>query len=114
MEKIKFDFVDYYLRKLPVDVNKLIYEYYDNFCCYCENEMSLCFCCEKYFCMIARCGNSLCVCEKMNRYGFYPYGVSVYVCPNKCIEHYENCFYQTFYRYNCNLYCYECYDKKIN
>ena len=60
MEKIKFDFVDYYLRKLPVDVNKLIYEYYDNFCCYCENEMSLCFCCEKYFCMIARCGNSLC------------------------------------------------------
>ena len=117
MEKINFDCVDNLLKVLPVDLNKIIYKYYDNYCNVCENEMGLCKSCEKYFCMMRRCGNSLCICEMMSGYGFFPYGISPLICPNTMMkqrEHYDNCFYQTFHCYNLNVYCYECYNKKIS
>lgn len=118
MEKINFKLVDKLLIELPVDVNKIIYEYYNNFCNFCSNEMCECFSCKNFFCMISRCGNSLCICEKMSKYGFYPYGSSKFICSNrnkrnKQLEHYDDCFYKTFYCYNCNLYCYKCYYNKI-
>jgi len=117
MDKINFKTFDNLLRELPLDITTLIYNYYDNFCQYCDDEMVICMGCKDFFCMIRRCNNCLCICEKFNRSRFFPFGASDLICPNSMVkqrEHYNNCFYQTFYCYSSKLFCYKCYFKKIN
>jgi hypothetical protein len=52
---LEFSVIDSLLNKLPKDINKVIYSYYDSRCGDCGDEMKICVCCNHYFHIYHNC-----------------------------------------------------------